>query len=176
MVPTGPRNLTAGGIAVASRRSVPAPPVSRPAHRPAAAERELAHLDHRVVAPTPGVRDLVAGGEALGAGLDDLADGEDLIHRVVEREGVEVPLRATLAQAQPHAGIHRGEGVADEDLALARVGEVDLRHAEVSRLHCPARVLDELDLAGLHASVRSSRQEASGPAPADVTATFAALT
>ena len=53
-------------------------------------QRRLACAHDGVLPPARGVPDHVAGGEAIDPGLDDLADGHDLVERRVQRERREV--------------------------------------------------------------------------------------
>ena len=58
-----------------------------------ASERGQPGLDDRIVAPAGCVPDRVTRFEPVGAGFDDLAHSEDLVHRRLERERREVPRR-----------------------------------------------------------------------------------
>ena len=88
--PSTPRYACGGATEVSSFVSVPTP-----ARAPAPG------LDDRVVAPAGRVPDGVARRESVGAGLDDLADGQDPVHRRLERERGEVARRPLRAQPQP---------------------------------------------------------------------------
>ena len=119
------------------------------------AERLLAGGDDGVVAPAEGMPDGVAGRELLGPRLDHLADRHDPVHRRLEREGDEVPLRALLAEAHPQARVDGRPRVADEHLSAPRRRHRALDDREVVRPHLALRVADELDLASRDGAHRS---------------------
>ena len=138
--PSTPRYACGGATARSSFVSVATPPSAG-----------APGLDDRVVAPTGRVPDRVARLEAVGVGLDDLADGEDPVHRRLERERGEVSRRPVRAQPQPERGVDGRPRVADEHLARPRLRHLDLDDAEVGRPHLAARIRDQLNLAAGHA-------------------------
>jgi hypothetical protein len=114
-----------------------------PRERAEAAERRFARVDDRVVAPARGMPDDVAGGEPVGAGLDDLADAEDAVQRGAEAEWWEVAGRRSLGQPEPQARVDRRPGVAHHDLTGTGRAHGNLHDAEVVRprdeVHLAAR-------------------------------------
>ena len=118
-----------------------------PGQRAEPAERRRAGGDHGVVPPAGGMRDGVAGGEAVGARLDDLADRHDPVHRRAQAERREVPGGRTLGEPQPQAGIDRRPRVAHQDLARTGLAHPDLDDAEVAGPEHSARARGELHLA-----------------------------
>ena len=92
------------------------------------------------------------GREPVGTGLDDLADGDDPVHRRLERERGEVARRPLLAEPQPERGVDGGPRVAHEHLTGARRRRTSTSTTRKSdRPHLAARIRDQLDLAAGHA-------------------------
>ena len=122
--------------------------VRRRAH--AVGRRDLLHLlrGHDAVgAPREVGRHEVADGDLVAAARDDLAHRAP-VHGLVQPERRHV--RGDVVHATAHVGVDGEVVVGDEDLALARLGELPVDEREVVGLGESGGAADEVDLAGGH--------------------------
>ncbi len=103
-----------------------------------------ATVEHRSLAPAEVVHHPCARRPSLVAGGDHAPD-RPAAKSLAERERRDVRLRVVHAPA--HVRVDRDERVADEDLAVPRISELDLRELEVGRGRLPARASGEAYLA-----------------------------
>jgi hypothetical protein len=98
----------------------------------------------RVLAPAEEVQDVVADGQALGVGGDDLADRAAL-HHLAQLEGGDIGLGRT--HAATHVRVDRQVPVAHQHLPLARYRHLRLDQGEVLGLGPADRPAQQVPLA-----------------------------
>jgi hypothetical protein len=118
-----------------------------PGQRAEPAECRRSGCDDCVVTPPGRMRHGVAHREPLGAGLDDLADGHDPVHRRPQAKRGEVAGRPALGEPQPQPGVDRRPRVADQHFSRPGLAHGNLDDAEVAGSQLAVGVRDELDLA-----------------------------